>query len=140
MTDPLLRLQALARWEENAGKAQSVDSELTSEATRTLLHELQVHQIELELQNEELRQSQLALDVVKARYFDLYELAPVGYVTVSKAGLILECNLCAASLLGVPRAGLIKKPFIHRIAQEDRDAWYLLRKRLETDHEHINVD
>ena len=72
------------------------------EAGRTL-QEPQVHQIELQMQNEELRRAQVELDAERARYFDLFELAPVGYVTVSDKGLILEANLTAAHLLGVDR-------------------------------------
>lgn len=68
-----------------------------------LLHELQVHQIELEMQNEELRRAQSALDVERARYFDLFELAPVGYLSLGEGGKVLEVNLTAASMLGVTR-------------------------------------
>jgi PAS domain-containing protein len=70
------------------------------EDTERLLHELRVHQIELEMQNEELRQAQALLDTERARYFDLYDLAPVGYCTLSETGLILQSNLAAATLLG----------------------------------------
>ena len=71
------------------------------------LHELRVHQIELEMQNEELRQTQAELSAAKTRYFDLYDLAPVGYLTVGEKGLILESNFTAAKLLGgdAERAG-----------------------------------
>ena len=110
------------------------------EETAQLLHDLWVHQIELEMQNEELQQSQLALEASKARYVDLYELAPVAYITVSEAGLILECNLTAGSILGVPRGGVMKKAISQWIAKEDQDAWYLLRNNVAATHEPINVE
>jgi two-component system cell cycle sensor histidine kinase/response regulator CckA len=100
------------------------------EAVRQALHELRVHQIELGLQNEELRQAQLGLGVSRARYFDLYEIAPVGYCTVSEKGLILETNLTAATLLGMTRGELVKQPLSRFILQEDHGLYYLHRKQL----------
>jgi PAS domain S-box-containing protein len=67
-----------------------------------LMHEVNVHQAELEMQNDELSRTQLALEVSRARYHDLYDRAPVGYVTFGMNGLIMEANRLAASLLGVP--------------------------------------
>lgn len=72
-----------------------------------LLHELQVHQIELEMQNEELRASRERLETVTVRYVDLYDLAPVGYMIMSETSLILAANLTVATLLSVPRGKLI---------------------------------
>ena len=72
------------------------------------LHESREHQIELERQNEELRAARAELDASRARYFDLYDLAPVGYVTVGEQGLILEANFASATLLGVARDALIQ--------------------------------
>jgi PAS domain S-box-containing protein len=95
-----------------------------------LLHELQVHQIELEMQNEELRRTQVELEASRARYFDLYNLAPVGYMTLSEQGLILEANLTASNLLGVDRSQLVKKPISRFIVREDEDVYYLHRKHL----------
>ena len=103
------------------------------EETRQAFHELRVHQIELEIQNEELRRAQVELAASRARYFDLYDLAPVGYVTVSEKGLILEANLTAASLLGTVRSALVKKPFSRFILPEDQGIYYLHGKKfLET--------
>ncbi|MCX7001657.1 MAG: PAS domain S-box protein, partial [bacterium] len=92
---------------------------------------LRTHQIELELQNEELRRTHAALDATRARYFDLYDLAPVSYVTVSETGLILEANLSAATLLGVVRSTLATQPiFSHFILKEDEDIYYRHRQQL----------
>ncbi len=103
---------------------------LSPEATRQLLHELRVHQIELEMQNEELCRTQGELEASRARYFDLYDLAPVGYFTVSEQGLIIEANLTAAGLLGVARGALVKQPLTRFILPEDQGIYYRHRKQL----------
>jgi PAS domain S-box-containing protein len=87
------------------------------------LHELQVHQVELELQNEELRRAQDELEASRARYFDLYDLAPVGYFTVSEQGTILEANLTAAKLLGIERSTLLAQPLTRFVVPGDREVW-----------------
>jgi len=92
--------------------------------TRQMLHELRVHQTELEIQNEELRLTQEKLEAARARYFDLYDLAPVGYFTVSEKGLILEANLTAATLLGVRRVDLVEQPLRRFVAKEEQDSYY----------------
>jgi len=89
-----------------------------------LLHELQVHQIELEMQNEALRQAQVALELSRDRYMDLYEFAPVGYFTVDRKGLIAEANLVGAALLGVERNRLTNRRFAAFVAPEDGDRWH----------------
>ncbi len=83
-------------------------SALSLEDLQELVQEFQVHQIELEMQNEELRTAQLALEDLKNRYQDLYDFAPVGYLTFNEKGLILEANLTAARLLGEERQSLTK--------------------------------
>ena len=103
---------------------------LSPEEIRQTFHELRVHKVELEMQNEELRRTQVELDATRRRYFDLYDQAPVGYCILSESGLILEVNLTAATLLDVSRAALIKQPFTRFIHQEDQDTDYLHRKRL----------
>ena len=100
------------------------------EEMQKVLHELRVHQIELEMQNDELRQALIELDDSRARYFDLYDLAPVGYFTISEKGLILEANLTAATMLGVTIVDLVKQPIYRLILKEDQDIYYLHRKRL----------
>ena len=104
--------------------------DLSPEETQLMLHELRVHQIELELQNEELRRSQLELDAVQAHYYDLYDLAPMSYCSVSKKGRILRGNLAAATLLGAARGELVGHTFSRFILTEDQDIFYLNRKQV----------
>ena len=103
---------------------------LTPAAARKLLHELRVHQIELELQNEELRTAQEKLEASRAQYFDLYDLAPVGYFSISEKGLILQTNLAGVHLLGVMPDSLRARRFAGFILKEDQDVYYLRRKLL----------
>ncbi len=105
-------------------------ADLSPAETRRALHELRVHQIELEMQNEELRRAQAELDAERARYFDLYDLAPVGYCTLSEQGLVLKANLTAATLLGVARGMMVSQPFSQFILREDQDRYYRHRKKL----------
>ena len=115
------------------GKAFRIPENMESlsiEVARQTLHELRVHQIELEMQNEELRRAQVELDVARARYFDLYDLAPVGYCTVGEQGLILEANLTAATLLGLARGALVKQQISCFIHKENQDIYYRHRKQL----------
>ncbi|OQW69757.1 MAG: GGDEF domain-containing protein [Proteobacteria bacterium ST_bin11] len=95
-----------------------------------LLHELLVHQIELEAVIETLHQTQDELAASQARYFDLYDLAPVGYLTVNQQDRILEANLTASQLLGVPHQALLSQSLSHFIAFKDQDNYYLSRKAL----------
>jgi PAS domain S-box-containing protein len=103
---------------------------LTPAAARKLLHELRVHQIELEAQNEELRRAQERLEASRTQYFQLYDLAPVGYFSISEKGVILEANLTGANLLGVLQRELRAQPFSSFILKTDRDIYYAHRKLL----------
>ena len=103
---------------------------LDPEVPRSLLHELQVHQIELEMQNEELRRSQNELEASRVSYQNLYDFSPAGHCTLSAQGLILRANLTLAAQLGVPRGTLHHQPFSNYIPREHADAFYLLRKQL----------
>ena len=109
-------------------------SHLGPEEVQRLIHELHVHQIELEIQNDELRRTQEALEVSQGRYIDLYDFAPVGYLSVSKKGLILKANLTAATLFGVARTEMIKQPLSKFILPEDQDIYYKHIKQLSTLH------
>ncbi len=101
---------------------------LSLEETRRRFHELRVHQIELEMQNTQLREAQLALEASQASYFQLYDLAPVGYCTVSDQGVILEANLNAAKLLWLVRGALVGQKLAQFIIPEDQDKYYQLHR------------
>jgi PAS domain S-box-containing protein len=90
-----------------------------------LVHELQVHQIVLEMQNEALRKAQVEIEKSRSRYFELYDLAPVGYFTFNQKGMILEANLTGAKLLGVERSFLPRLPFIRFLSPESHSAFHL---------------
>jgi len=105
---------ALARRSPNQALPQHADASL---------HELQVHQIELEMQNETLRLAQLALEDSRQRYFDLYEFAPVACLTLTDKGLIKELNLSSATLLGGERGALLHGTFADFVVAADRDRW-----------------
>ena len=131
------RAEDLRRKAEEVDRATAAPSPeelpaMSSDETRQALHELRVHQIELEMQNSELRSKQEELDAARARYFGLYELAPVGYVTISKQGLLIEANLTAATMLGMVRGvpGHVHPIFSHFIHINDQDIYYRFRKQL----------
>jgi PAS domain S-box-containing protein len=88
-----------------------------------LLHELRVHQIELEMQNEELRRAQAALETYEAHYVDLYDFAPVGYLTLNAEGMVTEINLTAAKLLGMERSDIINRRFERFVTDNYKDLW-----------------
>jgi len=107
---------------------------MSSDEAQKMFHELRVHKIELEMQNEELRSTQFELEMSRARYFDLYDLAPVGYCIVNQSGKILEANLTMANLLGVTRDHLCKRMITRFIDCLHQDVFYHCRKKLlETD-------
>ena len=87
-------------------------------------HELQVHEIELEMQNEALRQSGVMLEESRDRYVDFYDFAPVGYLTLSHKALIAEINHTGAAMLGEVRSKLLRRPFSKFLAPEHHDRWY----------------
>ena len=108
---------------------QRAEAAIEFDAPQRTEHELRVHQIELELQNEELRRTQIDLEEAKARYFDLYDLAPVGYCTLGASGLVQQANLTLATLLGVTRPALVGQPLSRFIAPQDQDTYFRLCRR-----------
>lgn len=114
-----------------------VNEQNVSEA-QFLLHELQVHQIELEIQNHELREAQQRLEEARDRYADLYDFAPVGYLTLDGKGVIRTINLTAASKLDAERARLEGLPFVTQLAAgEHRHFYKQLGKVFESRHRHV---
>lgn len=99
-----------------------------------LLQSLHDHQIELEMQNEELRSAHIALEESRTRYLSLYEFAPVGYLTLTREGLIVEINLTGATLLGMERNQLINHRFSALVANKDGDRWHLFFQHLIQDN------
>ena len=111
------------RAEAEAALIRTPPAKVSPPSVEKLLHELQVHQIELEMQNDALRQTQGALEESRDRYMNLYEFAPVGYLTLTDAGLITEISLTAAALLKEDRKELFNRHFVHLVAPGDRDRW-----------------
>ena len=132
--DPSAALRARAEsafLHNNARDLAAPSAAATPAEIPLLLHELRLHQIELEMKNEELRHAQAELDASRARYSDLYHLAPVGYCTLDAAGRLIETNLTLAALLGLPHRALLRQPFARFLAPADTDKFYLqLRQHL----------
>jgi PAS domain S-box-containing protein len=104
------------------------------------LQELRVHQIELELQNEELRRTRDELEDSREKYFDLYDLAPVGYATLSPEGTVLEANLTLANRLGITRAVLIGRPLSRFVDPVSASAYTLYLRRVFTTGEPESIE
>ena len=121
--DLLLRATA----ERHIDNAQQLKDPLTPEvpelSAEDLLHELHVHQVELEMQNEALRQKQTELEAARDRYVDLYDFAPVGYLTLNANGMIDEINFTATALLGNECKDLLHRSFISLVVAEDQSRW-----------------
>jgi PAS domain S-box-containing protein len=110
-----------ARAEGVAAKLPGSPQEMSTQDVEQIIHELQVHRIELEMQNDELRKAQVEIEESRARYVDLYDFSPVGYLTLNRASRILEANLTAARLLGTARRTLVGLIFTQFISPECRD-------------------
>ncbi len=107
---------------------------LSGKKIKALVHALRVHRIELELQNNELRRTQLELQATRDKYIDLYDFSPVGYITTSADGTILNANRAVSTLLKTEKHELMGELFFHFVTRETKDLLYLHRKKLyETD-------
>ena len=124
-----LRRRAEARLRAAATKAAPARTETD---TQRLVHELQVHQIELEMQNEELRRSRAEVEAGLERYTGLYDFAPVGYLTLGRDGAILQVNLTGARLLGVERARLPGRRLEVFVDQPDRAGFRVFLEKVFT--------
>lgn len=126
-----LRLQAEAIARDQTMMSTVPAETLTLAGMQRTVHDLQVHQIELEMQNDELRRVQLMLETARSRYFELYDMAPVGYCTVNDGGQVVEANLAAASLLGLTRGALLGQQISRFIGKDYQDTYHRLRQQLE---------
>ena len=95
------------------------------ESTRDHAIDRRILQTELETQNEELRRAQIELEESRDRYIDLYDCAPIGFLTLTLDGLVTEANLTCAELLGMERENILEFRFEKFVAEVDRDRWYI---------------
>jgi PAS domain S-box-containing protein len=112
------------------GKTSREIAHMPAEDVQKLVHELQVHQIELEMQNDELRRAQQELEAARDRYADLFDFAPTSFLTLDASGKITAANLAAGGLLGLDRSDLIHKKFTRFVAVEARDDFHLYQRRV----------
>jgi PAS domain S-box-containing protein len=119
----------------------AVDLErLTPDEIRGFVHELEVHRVELEIQNQQLAEAQLAAEESKERYRQLYESAPIGYLTLDPDGAIVTANPCASELLGLPRARLLGRKLSSFVAEGHQDRWHFARRALATSGERRSLE
>ena len=121
-----LRLRAEAIAQHTFSEESRDDRFLSPEESKKALQELSVHQIELAMQNQALRNAQSELEASRDRYVDLYDFAPVGYLTLDANGMIEEINLTAATLLRVERKKLLQRRFTAQVVAEDHGRWLTL--------------
>ena len=105
----------------------------TKADTRRLLHELEVHQIQLEMQNAELQKARNELEAALENYTDLYDFAPVGYFSIDESGVILEANLTGAALLGVERSRLVNRHLLLFVSPTSRLIYLAFLKKVFTE-------
>ena len=124
-----LKESILLRKRAEAKVRRNFSASATQRPAEELLHELRIYQVELEMQNEALRESQAMLEKSRERYLDLYEFAPIGYLTLTPDDVISEINLTGAALLGVERRKLLRRRFSAFIVPEEQDRWQQILMR-----------
>jgi PAS domain S-box-containing protein len=130
-----LRRRAEAHLHQRAAKARSgAGAAISPVDTQRLVHELEVHRVELEMQSEEFQHTRNKLETGLEKYNDLYDFAPVGYMTLDPLGTILEANLTAASLLGINRDHLVKRRFGLYVSADDLSVFNAFLVRLFESH------
>ena len=129
-TDDVMR-ELRARAEKKLGEFDPGSfSDMSSIDIAKLMQELMTHQLELEMQNEELRESENNLIAMRDQYTNLYDEAPIGYLTTDKSGLILQANITFSKMLGHPHSQLADQSLSTYIAYEDQDIYYKHRSKL----------
>lgn len=118
------------RAEELVDKDRKDFQSLPPEDVQKLIHELNLHQIELEMQNKEFRRAQEEIEKSRSRYSELYDFAPVGYFTLDEKGMIIDTNLTGTEILGVNRRYLLKRAFTDFITPDFQDVFYYHRKEV----------
>ena len=113
-----------------AEKGAVVLDQMTPSEIHALVHELEIHKVELEIQNEQLTATQLTLEQAKERYRRLYESAPIGYLTLNSEAAIVDTNLTASAMLRQPRSRLIGRKLSRFVAPAHQDRWHLERRML----------
>ena len=124
-----LRVRAERQMKTTPADAEETEGMSASDMAK-MIHELRVHQIELRMQNEELRRIQEELEAARDRYSNLYDFAPVGYLTINQRGTIEEANLTFATLMGMERSAFVGRPLSRFIQRKDQDVYYLRHKYL----------
>jgi PAS domain S-box-containing protein len=126
-----LRRRAEARLRKKPGTRRSAAGNPKSAAgPQRLLHELQVHHVELEMQNAELLEARDRMEALLEKYTDLYDFAPVGHFSLDESGRIMEVNLTGATLLGVERSRLINRSLPRFVAPESQPGFFAFLKRV----------
>jgi two-component system, cell cycle sensor histidine kinase and response regulator CckA len=126
---PELRRRAEKQMQTTPANSEEI-SGMSPEDMAKMIHELRVHQIELKMQNEELRRIQEEIEEARDRYSHLYDFAPVGYLTINAEGFVEGANLTFATMLGMKRSEVVGKPFSRFIRREDQDVYYRHRQRI----------